>query len=339
MLIRRVKIFLIISFCFYLLSYSFSQTSSYQFSHITKSDGLSGNRISSIIQDSRDFVWIATNNGLNCYNGYEVRCFDRPEGPDANAITSLFEDLSGYIWIGTNGNGLYKYNPELDCFIQYSYNPEDSMSLSNNYINTIYQDQNNSIWIGTTGGGLNLYNATTETFKSYKPITGLSDHNQNIISAIIEDNEGVLWVGTYEGIFHFDRINEKFIPFDKNLEIQKVYQQILCFYQDVENNIWFGTLKGLFKYDNRNSELLHINPKKQNNNDHLPEDVIVAIQGSINSDKEVLWIATKNGLVNYDLNTDLFSRFTIDPSSTNSLSKMAGPQPQTPSHNTESESS
>ncbi|MCD4682049.1 MAG: hypothetical protein K8R86_02095, partial [Bacteroidales bacterium] len=301
----------------------YPQKQQFQFEHITKTNGLSGNSINSIIQDSRDFVWIGTDGGLNCYNGYEVIRFDRPKDPiqlSKRWITCLFEDINGIIWIGTVSKGLYAYDPVLDVFDHFKSEPEDSLNLSSDYILSIYQDKDGIIWIGTDGGGLNRFNVETETFTAFRPVTEQADNKKNIISSMIEDNDGTFWIGTQEGIFHFDRINEKFIPFKKKLDIPEIFQQILCFHQDTDGNIWFGTLKGLFKYIIEERELIHVISGNDKNNDHLRDDVIVSIQGSKISGKKALWIATKNGLINYDLRNDRFSRIVIDPTNPISLS-------------------
>ncbi|MCD4732358.1 MAG: hypothetical protein K8R74_17265, partial [Bacteroidales bacterium] len=313
-------IILLLIFPFVLI---YPQEQQFQFEHITKTHGLSDNSINSIIQDSRDFVWIGTTFGLNCYNGYEIIRFDRPTDPiqlSKRSITCLFEDTNGIIWIGTVNKGLFAYDPVLDVFDHFKSDPEDSLNLSSDYILSIYQDKDGIIWIGTDGGGLNRFNEKTETFTVFMPVPEQSDNKKNIIPSMIEGNDGTFWIGTHEGIFHFDRKNDKFLPFNKELDIPEIFQQILCFHQDTDGNIWFGTLKGLFKYIIKERELIHVISGNDENNDHLRDDVIVSIQGSKKPDKKALWIATKNGLINYNLRNDRFSRIVIDPITPKNLS-------------------
>ncbi len=268
---------------FVVAGHVFAQSTTYLFEHITKSDGLSGNSIYAVIQDSRGFVWIGTGCGLNCYNGYDVTRFDRPKDPEQLSKTSvkcLYEDLDGNIWIGTSTRGLFSYHPALDKFKQYSHDSTNSSSLASNSILCIYQDQGGTIWIGTDGGGLNRYNTEAETFTAFKPVPGQSDHKKNTISSMIEDSEGTFWIGRHEGICYFDRTDEKFLPFEKKPDISEIYQQISCFHEDREGNIWFGTLKGLFKYDIDEGKLIHIVSGNDEDNDHLRDDVILSIQGS-----------------------------------------------------------
>ena len=321
---QNVKIlFLIFNVFVISVHYIYPQTDQYQFEHITTSNGLSGNRIYAVIQDSRGFVWIGAEPGLNCYNGYNFIRFDKPDDPTAisnDRIKSLLEDENGAIWIGTANSGLFVYHPALDHFTSYSNDAKDTLSLNSNNIRSIYQDHHGTIWIGTKGGGLNRYNTKTDSFTAFMTDTEHPDNGKNTILSMIEDPAGTFWIGTKEGIYHFDRTDEKFTPFGIKPDIPDIYQQINCFHQDSDGNIWFGTLQGIFKYNKEENELIQINSEKDRNSDHLINDVIVSIKGSIKAGKEILWIATRNGLVKYDIHNDRFSRFVIDPTTLKSLS-------------------
>ncbi|MCM1503336.1 MAG: hypothetical protein NC115_11830 [Bacteroidales bacterium] len=89
------------------------------FEHIDISDGLSQNTVNEIIQDRRGFMWFATKDGLNRYDGKHFRIF-RTIPYDSSSlgnsqIRSLAEDLEGNIWVGTN-SGLYLYDTEKGTF-------------------------------------------------------------------------------------------------------------------------------------------------------------------------------------------------------------------------------
>jgi signal transduction histidine kinase/ligand-binding sensor domain-containing protein/DNA-binding response OmpR family regulator len=299
----------------------YAQTPNYRFEHLTTAQGLSGNAIFSIIQDSRDLVWIGTNYGLNCYNGYDVRHFDRSQDPkllSRKVVTCLYEDVSEMIWIGTLDDGLFIYNPFLDMFKHYTHDPGDSLSLSNNAVNTVYQDTTGIVWVGTYGG-LDRYDEETETFTSFMPMPEDRENGKNIITALMEDGEETFWIGSAAGIFFFDRTDKRFLPFDKKPDIPENYQQISCFHQDGEGNIWFGTLKGLFEYTKK-KELVPARWSDIEHEDSLMNDAVTSIQEVNDNGNHILWIATRNGLVNYDLIQKRFVRIVIDPSSPYGLS-------------------
>jgi len=300
-----------------------AQNDEYFYYHLTTQQGLSGNEVYSIFEDSRGLIWIGTQNGLNCYNGYEVKKLNRSGDPKAiseSHIKCLFEDQSGIIWIGTIDNGVYSYDPVLDKFRSFCHNSIDPLSLSSNHVLTIYQDNNDIIWIGTRGGGLVRFDKKPETFYSYLINPNTPDSKRNIISAITEISPGKLWIGTHDGIYLFDTSNESFHSIDIIPNINEIYQQIFCFYEDPFGDVWFGTLRGFFKYNCKENKCIQIISKGKFNKDDLKDDAISSIQGSFGSGKDLLWLATKNGLVRYDVKNNDFTRILIDPNKYNSLS-------------------
>lgn len=81
---------------------------------LTANDGLSNNTVWAVLQDKAGFIWVGTTDGLDRYDGREIRHFspDRQVGENSY-IQSLCEDDSGLIWIGTN-SGLCIFDPETE---------------------------------------------------------------------------------------------------------------------------------------------------------------------------------------------------------------------------------
>jgi len=96
-----------------------SSSQSRRFSHLTNEDGISQSEVYSFLKDSRGFVWFGTIDGLNKYDGYNIKVYNTnknaPHGLSNNTIRSLAEDHLGRIWIGTNA-GLNMYDPETEIF-------------------------------------------------------------------------------------------------------------------------------------------------------------------------------------------------------------------------------
>ena len=99
-LIIHLKYYLIIFFLFYsadLLAQNIP------FKHLTTENGLSNNKILDVIQDKTGFIWLATDDGLNRFDGYRFKVY-RHKSKDStslsnNSIWTLFEDRAGFIWI------------------------------------------------------------------------------------------------------------------------------------------------------------------------------------------------------------------------------------------------
>ncbi|CAM4108188.1 two-component regulator propeller domain-containing protein [Zobellia nedashkovskayae] len=110
------KVYAILACLLFFLCLS-AQESDLEFSqNYTISNGLAHNGVTSILEDSRGYIWVGTFEGLNRYDGYEFKTFKNTLKNDvfvSNRIRSLKEDSNGNIWIGTDeGISIYDYNLE-----------------------------------------------------------------------------------------------------------------------------------------------------------------------------------------------------------------------------------
>lgn len=119
---------------------------------------------------------------------------DNPKSISGNNVTALIKDDVGNLWIGTD-RGLNYFDGK--AFTQFLHQDNDPRSLSSNNILSIYIDRKKRIWLGTKGGGLNLLDAKTNKFYALTEKQGLIN---NVIHAIQEDENGMLWVSTNKGI-------------------------------------------------------------------------------------------------------------------------------------------
>jgi hypothetical protein len=186
------------------------------FENISLEHGLSQSVINAILQDSRGFLWFATQDGLNRYDGYEFRIFENdPENPNSlshNWVTAIVEDHTGALWVGTNGGGLNRFDRDLEQFVRYPFDSNNPNSLGDGIVQTIIEDSEGTLWIGTFGGGLSRFDWETTTFTHYmrEPEDPVSISDNNVLT-ILETRSGVLYVGTGSGHFlRFDRQREEF---------------------------------------------------------------------------------------------------------------------------------
>ena len=260
----RGKFLLILTILF--LSVSFPQ--SIRFDHLSVEDGLSNNIVYEIIQDKNGFLWIATDDGLNRFDGYEFKIFRN--------------------------------------------DPENKNSLSDNSIWAIEEDHSGNIWIGTKNGWLNSYNLDSEKFKSWKMETDVL--KENAITYIYEDSKGFIWVGTYRsGLYRLDPSNDKINhwSFDQNDDSSICNNYISSILEDKNGYIWISTYNGLNKF----------NPKSSSNNFtryfHLPDNSnsisnsLVWYLTQSESDPNVIWIGTANGLTKLKVDEEIFTQIEI----------------------------
>src|SRR5512138_988433 len=100
-----------------------------RFEHLTIEDGLSQNAGLAVFQDSKGYLWIGTQDGLNRYDGYSFHIYKHdPEDPNSlshNSILAITEDKDGFLWIGTWGGGLNRFDPSTEKFVHYRYDAND----------------------------------------------------------------------------------------------------------------------------------------------------------------------------------------------------------------------
>lgn len=139
-----------------LFSGHFSQAQQLPYNQLTIADGLSQGMIYGILQDQQGFIWIATKDGLNRYDGYNFKLYSHdPSDPytiSDDIVTCLLEDTFGRLWIGTQTEGLNIFNPRTERFYKLTFDAAHPNSLSTNYIKTIVQQNDSTFWIGTTDG-------------------------------------------------------------------------------------------------------------------------------------------------------------------------------------------
>ncbi|MDR1632267.1 MAG: response regulator [Dysgonamonadaceae bacterium] len=111
--------------------------------------------------------------------------------------------------IGTRNDGLFLYDRNTFDMQQFTtqYFAEKKYALPENYITTLFRDSRNRIWIGTFGGGFCLFDLTTKYFTNFNVSDGL--HNNNVC-AIVEDNNGHLWISAISGISDFNPADRSF---------------------------------------------------------------------------------------------------------------------------------
>jgi signal transduction histidine kinase/ligand-binding sensor domain-containing protein/CheY-like chemotaxis protein len=236
----------------------------------------------SLYVDYTGDIWIGTANGLSRYES-DCDCFYQyPANPKKQTptgfITTMTEDANNNLWIGMQNGGLFRYNREDDSFTRFLNDPSDPNSLVNNIVRVLLADRENRIWIGTgygnqgNTGGLVRFDPGTATSKRY-----LHDPNNNNslidnrISALMEDNEGRVLVGTFQnGLHYYDPIEDDFIrmQYDQTnpghlypSQGKLVWNQnpsITILHQDKKGGIWIGTCGGgINHFDPRSGQVNH----------------------------------------------------------------------------------
>ena len=274
-------------------SYASNIEKSLKFSSLTTLDGLSQNSVYDITQDQQGFIWIATEDGLDRYDGdkfvhYRYQAAD-PNSVANNTIRKIFIDNNNKLWVGTE-HGLSRYNAKSDNFESFFNNPNDPASLKDNIIWDIYQDKLNNIWVSTEQG-LHQYNPQSNNFKRIR-IRGFENKLQEI-KTIFQDENHNYWMGTYDqGIFIVnENLSYAFSLKEQNKWNLSINAGALFDLKVIENDYWLATDNGLFIVSADYQFKRHLN---QNTSETpILSNQIRAIE-QINDTH--VWLATKNGL-------------------------------------------
>ncbi|GAB1857024.1 two-component regulator propeller domain-containing protein [Flavobacteriaceae bacterium MHTCC 0001] len=245
------------------------------FHNLTVDQGLSQNSVVSITQDSIGYMWFATQDGLNKYDGKTFKVYNK-QFEDVTKINhsklgKVYSDKSNKLWIISNSGNLEKYNVKTDSFFRVT-------NIKN--ASTIYQDHKRNYFVGTYGNGLYHINPkTTDTSQIISP----ADYTKTTY-AFIEDKD-TLFATASNSIFKISKHNLGYKKISDNKEIAIEYS---CIVQSADHSIWIGSYSyGLFYLNKNRTKLQQFKGFK---NQPLPLNL--NIEALLIDKHQRLWIAT-----------------------------------------------
>jgi ligand-binding sensor domain-containing protein/class 3 adenylate cyclase/predicted metal-dependent HD superfamily phosphohydrolase len=235
----------------------------FSFKRIDLSKGASSilhNRIYSIIHFKGSQYFLGTKGGaiLVDIKSGELQVFEHQTNNLKNTITSgycryIYKDLKNRFFFATSTGGLsiLKESGNELKIVPYAYNSIIT-SKATDYITSIYQSSPNEFWIGTLGSGLIYWNEKTKKCQFFTKENGLPN---NVVYAVLNDNNSKLWLSTNKGICCFDR---KTFKTRNYLEINGLMSNefnLGAFHKSKNGELYFG---GIYGYN-------YFNPKHLNN--------------------------------------------------------------------------
>lgn len=210
------------------------------------SRSLNNNVIRAISNDGKGGMWLGTYaGGINFFNR-NAGAFLHYRPPTFNgnsSVTAFAEEDNGNLWIGTDGGGLCYYNRQTGAFTNFSFQPNDAASLSDNRVLSLLLDHQGVLWIGTYRGGLCRYSRRTGKFIRYRA-GDRSNLSDDVVWTLLEDSRQRMWVGTNNGLDIYDAATDAFKRID-NTNSNISNNAIRALYEDRRKRIWVGTQEGL----------------------------------------------------------------------------------------------
>ncbi|WP_317170968.1 sensor histidine kinase [Pedobacter planticolens] len=178
--------------------------------HYTTKDGLPSNNCYYTLQDSKGYIWVATDAGVSRFDGTMFENFSVDDGLPDNQVLQLREDSKGRIWFLTlNGQLSYFYNGKI-------YNPDNDKQLKHLNFNAVivsfFEDSKGKIWFGTNKNIIGVWDG-----KSLIKYTSPNIEKQYGNAFIHEDKQGNIWAYSTTAVFLYIRNNfvlveDKFLP-------------------------------------------------------------------------------------------------------------------------------
>jgi signal transduction histidine kinase/ligand-binding sensor domain-containing protein/CheY-like chemotaxis protein len=217
------------------------------FTNFTEKEGLSSNKISSILEDQDGNIWLGTDaSGLSCYqkskNGKEGLFinFTEQEGLADNRVTCILKDNANNLLFGTAGGVCIYYG-------KYFTNFTEKEGLPNSNIFCMLEDNTHKVWFGSYGNGVCCFDG--KTFTNFTTKEGLIDDK---VYSMLQDRTGKIWIGTGAGVSCYeqhpkDGSQARFLNFTKKEGL--VHNQVLEMLEDRTGKLWFCTLNGVSCYE------------------------------------------------------------------------------------------
>jgi signal transduction histidine kinase/ligand-binding sensor domain-containing protein/DNA-binding response OmpR family regulator len=212
-------------------------------------EGLSYGVVNSIAQGKEGFLWFATGDGLNRFDGHNFKVYKHnPEDTNSiagNYVRAVMADSEGTLWVSSR-SGFSEFSTSKEHFTRHL--PSSQKRGVSDDVSDISPAKNGDLWISLNGSGFAAFNKKTKKFRFYdlKNVTGL---NTNSILDVFEDSKGLLWLGTRDtGIEIFDidaRRNLKKSGIDISMLPKARINRI---YEDHFHNIWVASARGLFLF-------------------------------------------------------------------------------------------
>jgi ligand-binding sensor domain-containing protein/signal transduction histidine kinase len=203
----------------------------------TTADGLSGDAVRDLLQDSRGFLWIATSSGLSRFDGQVFRNYDTAEGLPSTRVFSVLETRSGKIWVLT-AEGIARLDPEPRAG-QPPFRPEPlPYGIKGSAVGCLVQERSGRFWICTRDVLLAVDDPETGFSQARRvELPGGMKHE----GAMVREAAGSLWVPTYSGLL-------RLLP-DGGSRLYSIWpseDDIRDFKVDRAGRLWLGTANGIF---------------------------------------------------------------------------------------------
>lgn len=298
------NIIFLVLYCFLGTKLGYAQNNQISFERITQDQGLSNNAVRDILQDKKGFLWIATEDGINRYDGLNFKTYQYPNTLPSRGVNFLYIDKNDTLWCITLESTILKYVPEKDIFVEPPFSVAIKKDSRQFGVGNMAMDKYGVLWIGSLRGLLKI---------------NLNDNSYSLVMSgfrilgITEDDNGTFWLSTPNHLRHFDPKNGNLIALTKpEPSIENGIRGSIY-----HNGLLYMLADGFYILDTSTEEIIEHYSQDPNNPNSLPSNNLSCF---LLSDENTLWIGTyENGVSKFDLKTKTFINYKHNPQDLQSL--------------------
>ncbi|WP_224365002.1 two-component regulator propeller domain-containing protein [Hyalangium versicolor] len=261
----------------------------------TTRDGLIHDRVRSITEAPDGSIWFATQTGLSRWErGAITLSLSHAQGLPSGAVRVAYFDREGSLWAGTQ-EGLARWNGEQFELLT------RAQGLPGNSITLLKKRKAGGFWVGTAEGGLAYFLKGRLVLVADEGRPMFSE-----VQALQEEPDGVLWIGTDEGLYRWKQDNFQRFSRSEGLFNDRIFEIL----PDGHGNLWMSCNKGIFRVSQAELEavadgqLSHLTSEAYGTDEGMRAEECngIGMPAGIVSRDGRLWFPTIRGVVVYDPN-------------------------------------
>ncbi|GAB4043699.1 hybrid sensor histidine kinase/response regulator transcription factor [Spirosoma jeollabukense] len=269
--------------------------------------------LNSIHMDAQGMIWMATTTGLQRVNPIRNQVFtyhpdpNAPKGISSNTAQTVYHDRVGTLWVGTD-NGIDRQAVNTKPFMTFQVRPNRGTSnLPENKVVSFLPDTKGHFWISN---GYNVYRPLNHRSQLIPVETlGSSDHFKNYTQALVPDDADGVWLGTWSGLYHFDRATGRYDSYPSDVPAEYASRA-------PTGELWIGgyisPASGIASFNPRTHTYKYYKYDASNPNG-LPDQYVWGLLVSRTGD---VWIPfRKKGIARLNPRSGRFTHYTAGPKS------------------------
>ena len=286
-------------------------------------ESIADDRLLSLRGDSEGNVWVGPVSSEPNFFRTESAPFtplrvahSSPRSHGEKIVNAVYEDQSHLLWMATTG-ALTRINRRSGDAASYQ---SPGQGLSSDVI-AIIEDRVGRLWVGTYGAGLSRFDHKTGLFKTYlHDPNRASSLSSNIVSRMLIDHAGTMWLATYNGLDRFDPRSETFAVYKQ--DTKNADEEYFNLTEDTSGFLWMGSWGGLTRFDPRTGQFT-VYAHKVGDPSSLSDNAVTSTYVDYSG---TLWVSTENGLNMLNRDRATFAHYYIKDEACRATPSVAYPR-------------